>query len=118
MQDPDLLTFRQYLFLRWLFKRKVRGKFCNLKNIDIDCYNCLKQNEICRQGVIPASYFYKKTSRQYYDTKRVLDSLKDEGYIIERNIEEAKDFRLFYEITPDGIEFFKIFKVYYWIENE
>ncbi len=112
---PDLLTFRQFLFLSWLYQRKVQGDFCDLENIDIECYNCLKRNKICKEGVIPASYFYKKTSRQYYDSKRVLDSLEEEDLIIERDLSEAKDFHIFFEISEKGIEFYHKFIDYYWL---
>ena len=111
-----MLTFRQFLFLNWLFIRKTTGDLCNLENTEIQCFNCLGHNKQCLEGVMPASYFYKKIDRQYYDCKRVLGSLVDGGYITERKL-EGRDFSVFYEILPSGIKFFKEYVAFYNIQT-
>ncbi|WP_371803133.1 hypothetical protein [Candidatus Lokiarchaeum ossiferum] len=107
-----LLTMRQFLFLNWLYHRKKFKSPCDLSYTDIDCFNCLNHNKICDQGCMPASYFYKKINRQYFDCKRVLDSLKELN-LIEEKTHSGKDFHLFYEITTDGQDFYEKFEAYY-----
>lgn len=111
-QQIKLLTMRQFLFLNWLYHRKKHKTKCDLSNTEINCFNCLNNNEFCTQGCIPASYFYKKINRQYFDCKRVLDSLKKMGLIEEKKL-PSKDFRLFYEITELGLSFYDKFENYY-----
>lgn len=111
-QQIKLLTMRQFLFLNWLYHRKKFKSPCDLSNTDINCFNCLNNNDICGQGCMPASYFYKKINRQYFDCKRVLDSLKEMNVIEEKN-HTGKDFRLFYEITNEGIDFYEKFETHF-----
>lgn len=101
----DLMTMRQYLFLHWLYQRKNANQFCSLENTDIECKNCLNRNEQCQQGLIPASYFYKKIGRQYYDCKRVLDKMEEENLINRMEI-EGNGFTVFYQITRAGSTFY------------
>jgi DNA-binding MarR family transcriptional regulator len=101
--DHQLLTIRQYLFLKWLYKRKIGQEFCELSDTDIQCFNCLQKKNDCLSGVIPASYFAKKIKRQFSDCKRVLDTLVALNLVAERAI-NAKEFRVFYEITQTGIQ--------------
>ena len=108
----DLLTMRQYLFLHWLFQRSKKDSYCNNSHTDIDCHNCLDKNDDCQTGLIPASYFYKKIGRQYYDCKRVLDSLEKDGYIDRKEI-DGNSFTVFYQITENGINFYKEYCNYY-----
>lgn len=105
--DIDLITMRQYLFLHWLFERKVKKKFCNLENTDIECKNCLDRNKDCELGLIPASYFYKKIGRQYYDCKRVLDKMEEEEDLITRIEIEGNGYTVFYQITDKGCAYYK-----------
>lgn len=112
----QLLTLRQFLFLRWLFSRRVESRFCDLTNTDIQCYNCLNRNKECKKGLIPASFFSKKIGRQYYDCKRVLDALKKKGYISEIHL-DAKIFHVFYRIEDKGIKFLQEFEINFWIRN-
>jgi hypothetical protein len=109
---PELITIRQYLFLKWLADRKLDGKFCDLSNTDILCYNCLNKNADCQKGVMPASYFAKKISRQFTDCKRVLESLQNRKYIVEKQL-PGKEFRVFYEISQEGIDFVNEFESFY-----
>lgn len=109
MENSEFLTIRQYLFLKWLYKRKILGEFCAINGTDIQCFNCLKNNAECLTGVIPASFFAKKIDRQFTDCKRVLDSLVKWEYIVEKQT-VAKEFRVFYQITPKGIEFLEEFE--------
>lgn len=109
---PELLTIRQYLFLKWLADRKLENRFCELSNTDILCYNCLNKNSDCQKGVMPASYFAKKINRQFTDCKRVLESLQELKLILEKQL-PGKEFRVFYEISPEGIEFIKDFEIFY-----
>lgn len=111
----QLLTFRQYLFLKWLFNRRVRQQLCDLRGSDIQCFNCLENNGECKKGLMPASFFYKKIGRQYIDCKRVLDSLKKKKLIDEIHTVNGKLFHLFYIITDTGIEFLKTMEESYWI---
>ncbi len=109
---PKLLTMRQFLFLNWLYHRKKYKSACDLTNTDMDCFNCLNRNKVCALGCMPASYFYKKINRQYFDCKRVLDSLKKMDLIDEKNL-PGKDFRVFYEIRKEGELFYEKFENYY-----
>ncbi|MHA1584373.1 MAG: hypothetical protein ACTSWL_03905 [Promethearchaeota archaeon] len=117
LEKISLLTMRQFLFLHWLFQRKTNHTNCNLANTKILCQKCLNNNAECKKGVIPASYFYQKISRQYYDCKRVLDTLVNLGLIIRREIPKAIDYHLFYEITSEGIDFYHKFREYYAIDE-
>ncbi len=103
-----LLTKRQFLFLNWLYNRKIHNTCCDLANIKIECFNCLNNDKKCKEGVMPASYFYKKIQRQYFDCKRILDSLIDLHLIDVINL-SGKDFHVFYKITNQGITFFEEF---------
>ena len=109
-------TFRQFLFLNWLYIRKTTEQTCDLKNTEIQCFNCLDHNKQCLDGVIPASFFNKKIKRQYFDCKRVLGSLCDEGYVMERKL-EGRDFSVFYEIKPAGVEFFRNYIEFFNIQS-
>lgn len=113
---PKLLTIRQFLFLNWLYLRKVKKKFCNIENIDISCHKCLNKKNECKDGVIPASFFYKKVNRQYFDCKRVLDSLIEMEFITAITI-NGKIFQKFYKITEKGIKFHKTFEKFYWVND-
>ncbi|WP_457559756.1 hypothetical protein [Candidatus Harpocratesius sp.] len=112
--NSDMLTMRQFLFLRWLANRVREKKSCDLKGTDIQCYNCLNKNKECQTGVIPASYFSKKINRQYYDCKRVLDTLKEKKLILEIEI-PGKTFHVFYRIEPKGLTFLEKFEKKFWI---
>ncbi len=107
---------RQFMFLHWLYKRKSSSEFCDLNGTDIMCYNCLNQNDLCKQGVIPGSFFYKKVQRQYSDCKRILDSLVKLKYITEIQ-QNGGDYHVFYEISPDGTRFFDEYSQQYWITD-
>ncbi|RLI63413.1 MAG: hypothetical protein DRO88_09955 [Promethearchaeia archaeon] len=110
----ELLTMRQFLFLRWLANRARLKRNCALDGTDIQCFNCLNKNEKCHTGVIPASYFSKKIKRQYFDCKRVLDSLKNKGLIAELE-HSGKSFHVFYRITPEGLAFLEEFEKKMWL---
>ncbi|MHA1671987.1 MAG: hypothetical protein ACTSYI_00035 [Promethearchaeota archaeon] len=110
----DLLTIRQFLFLQWLYTRREGKVFCDTSHTDIQCFNCLDHNKNCQKGLIPASFFSKKVGRQYYDCKRVLDSLKKRDLIEELHY-SGIIFHVFYHILPKGVEFFEKFQKKYWI---
>lgn len=110
----EILTMRQFLFLRWLANRSRLNQPCDLEGTDIHCFNCLDKNQDCATGVIPASYFSKKINRQYFDCKRVLDTLKAQDYIIELEI-NAKNFHVFYRITPEGLSFLEKYEKKMWL---
>ncbi|MHA1522168.1 MAG: hypothetical protein ACTSRK_18485 [Promethearchaeota archaeon] len=110
----NLLTFRQYLFLQWLYKRKIGNSFCDTSHTDIQCFNCLDHNKDCKKGLIPASYFSKKVGRQYYDCKRVLDTLKKK-HLIKEEHHSGRIFSVFYQIEPKGVEFFEKFQKKFWL---
>ena len=105
IKTTELITMREFLFLHWLYQRKVSNHLCDLEFTDIQCKNCLNQKERCKQGLIPASYFYKKIQRQYYDCKRVLDKLENHEYIKRIEI-EGNGFSVFYQISESGILFY------------
>jgi hypothetical protein len=110
--QPTIMTMRQFLFLKWLYIRKKCNEFCNLTGTDVSCFNCLNRKGICLNGVIPASYFYKKVGRQYYDCKRVLDTILKQGLVAQHN-HDGKDYHVFYEITPAGILVIDQFEEFY-----
>ncbi len=112
LEHLDLITMRQFLFLHWLYIRKSSHNHCDLKHTDISCTNCLKQNEICDRGLIPASYFSKKINRQYYDCKRVLDLLETKKFITRIEF-KGKGFSVFYEISDLGAKYYLKYCSYY-----
>ena len=107
----NLLTIRQYLFLQWLYTRRNGNNYCDISNTDIQCFNCLDHNKDCQKGLIPASFFSKKVGRQYYDCKRVLDSLK-KRHLIEELHYSGKIFheghlaRMWLQLSQDKIQIF------------
>jgi len=109
-------TMRKYLFLKWLYQRKKGNYYCNLADTDIECFNCLKQNEKCQSGLIPASFFYKKLGKQYFDCKRVLDSMMEEQMVLVHTL-EGNNYRVFYEITSKGVEYIDKFEKDFWVDH-
>ena len=107
---------REFLFLHWLYQRRENRRYCWVDNIDVDCFNCLKHNEICRKGFIPASFFYKKLHTQYNDCKRVLDDLEENAFIKRKKL-KGGNYSIFYLITQTGIEYYQKFEQYYAINH-
>jgi len=67
-------------------------------------------------GLIPASYFYKKLNKQYFDCKRVLDLMLKEQMVLVHTL-EGNNYRVFYEITQKGIEYIDNFEKTFWVDH-